>query len=977
MHFNSITFTSEYTLEVQPIGNINAHVPFVLAGGIVNVAKGLNVSFVRPSWYPQYQMPISFIKEGLGTLTIEHIGSAPYSNSWFGPPVVINEGTLATSGVLSSRSPSLTIGAKGTLKVLSSNALIPPIFGTGIIQLDASISLGNLSNFSGTIRGSGGLVYTSPGIVSGEYDFTGDSTIATTLDVNSLANAGVRSPLGAGDKIGLTGRLTISAQTPVSTNREFAIAGHGVIAVSSPTGFVTVNGPVSQSSAGFLTKSGPGTLRLSNPNNSFQTVTISEGTLQSRFSDPQLGTIGWITFGSLGKRGHLEVPEGISDETVRVVDVVGGGGQISLPGSTISIKGAIRGSAPLTLSGSGAAASTVVIAPSTTASSHTGRLALEQVTVRVVNGSGISDSAQVDLGTNAGSRLVLEQGDVIGSLAGGGGINSGRVTVNEGLVIVGVASTEFAGLIDGSGSLVKLGVDTDLSLTGLSTFTGDLIVSAGSLSVPGIANSGVASPLGSGNQVRLGSDNVLRPTLRITGGYSSASNRVLKLTGSGGSIDVAEIGSTVVWAGQVEGGSASQLRKVGSGTLRLAGANGFSGSVNVSDGILQVVGGNALPNNGVATVAAGAKLEIRAGGSETIGSLEGAGDIDLGSRLITGGNDLSSTFTGIISGSGINPLIKRGSGTFTLANLGSSFSGGIHIADGAVSVPAIANNGVNSPLGMSGAITLGDEDHIGRLIVTHSGFAATDRAFTLMPGGGAIDVSNSAGELAITAPILGDGDLVKLGSGRLRITSDTIGTGRVVVADGTLEISGNIPGAITISDPGVLETSGAANVSVGAVNLAGGEVALGAPGVAASLGTGALTLSEGILAFDLQSSSKHDQIIVSGTVLVSGPVVLMINLQADPQDFEDVYRLVLNDGNDITTVFNEASQFIYQGNLLDEGETFLVSSGEYAQYFQMHYGTTSDDNDIRIVAAPEPGSAAMLLGGALCLFGQRKRRRAA
>ena len=73
-----------------------------------------------------------------------------------------------------------------------------------------------------------------------------------------------------------------------------------------------------------------------------------------------------------------------------------------------------------------------------------------------------------------------------------------------------------------------------------------------------------------------------------------------------------------------------------------------------------------------------------AGFNETIGSLAGAGDVTLGAGVLnTGGDNTSTTFSGVISGSG--GLVKAGSGAFTLTGT-NTYSGGTMLLDGMIVV---------------------------------------------------------------------------------------------------------------------------------------------------------------------------------------------------------------------------------------------------------------------------------------------------
>ena len=94
------------------------------------------------------------------------------------------------------------------------------------------------------------------------------------------------------------------------------------------------------------------------------------------------------------------------------------------------------------------------------------------------------------------------------------------------------------------------------------------------------------------------------------------------------------------------------------------------------------------------------------GPGTTIGSLAGSGTVNLtdisntqNKSLTIGGNNQSTTFSGLITGGG--SIVKQGSGTLTLSGT-STYSGGTTINGGALSISSDANLG-NS----SGPLTFG------------------------------------------------------------------------------------------------------------------------------------------------------------------------------------------------------------------------------------------------------------------------------
>ena len=139
------------------------------------------------------------------------------------------------------------------------------------------------------------------------------------------------------------------------------------------------------------------------------------------------------------------------------------------------------------------------------------------------------------------------------------------------------------------------------------------------------------------------------------------------------------------------------------GTTTLGGNNTYTGDTLILGGTVLAGAANALSPSSAFTVAAGGTL-VNGGFNSTIGSLTGAGQVFLGSQLSVGGNNSSTTFSGVLSdtpqGSIPGTLTKIGSGTLVLTNT-NTYSGGTQLNAGTVSVSADANLGA-----ASGGLTL-------------------------------------------------------------------------------------------------------------------------------------------------------------------------------------------------------------------------------------------------------------------------------
>jgi hypothetical protein len=83
-----------------------------------------------------------------------------------------------------------------------------------------------------------------------------------------------------------------------------------------------------------------------------------------------------------------------------------------------------------------------------------------------------------------------------------------------------------------------------------------------------------------------------------------------------------------------------------------------------------------------------------------------------------------------------------------------------------------------------------------------------------------------------------------------------------------------------------------------------------------------------------------------------------------------VFTLI--DGSSPFAGYIGGARFSYLGNLLDEGETFSVTTGAFTQELQISYAADGG-KDVTVHATPEPGSAALLLLGGAALIRRRRR----
>jgi autotransporter-associated beta strand protein len=236
----------------------------------------------------------------------------------------------------------------------------------------------------------------------------------------------------------------------------------------------------------------------------------------------------------------------------------------------------------------------------------------------------------------AGGASGIGQGpSAFNGVAGAAGSGLGQALFLNGVMVnVGVSggNVTYANTISGTG-LTTGGVTTALNKTGTGTltlsatndFTGNVNISAGTLSIAGTANLGNVA-----NDVIISNGG----TLGVTGTTTLASGRAFKIAGIS-TIDVASATTTTLQGVMSDGASSGTLVKTGGGTLLLSATNTYSGATDVNGGTLRAGSAGAFGASTNFAVASGATLDLN-GFNRTFGSLSGAGTVTGASSTISG-----------------------------------------------------------------------------------------------------------------------------------------------------------------------------------------------------------------------------------------------------------------------------------------------------------------------------------------------------
>jgi len=305
-------------------------------------------------------------------------------------------------------------------------------------------------------------------------------------------------------------------------------------------------------------------------------------------------------------------------------------------------------------------------------------------------------------------------------------------------------------------------------------------------------------------------------------GFSSSHFDTLTLDGIVGGTVNGNISDAT--GGSVAAGGTTRITKQGAGTWTLTGTNTFTGLINVSAGTLIASADAINAANAGSGLTIGSTGTFRAASSITTAKTI---TVSTGAQIDTNGNEV--TISGRVTGSGFT---KTGSGTLVMTNV-TNTQDNLTIANGVVSIPSIANQNVDQPLGqVNGRVFLGSAGTTGTLQYT-GGTTASSQPFAVAADGtGVIQVDGGAAVAltisgAISSVTQGSGTFTKTGTGTLILAgSNSFSGGTINLNDGILQAGNSTAlGAVALSNRVVF-----ANGSGAILNIAVSTTAAGVTG---------------------------------------------------------------------------------------------------------------------------------------------------
>ena len=802
-----------------------------------------------------------------------------------GNTIRVDAGTTTLQGAFSGWG-TLTKSGAGTLKLVGTSSYS----GTttvlaGTLQGDTSTLRGSINNqaqvvfdqdtdgsFTGVISNTGAVTKRGSGVVT--FDASQSYEGGTTV-------AGGTLRLGTGISLSSLGSLTVNAGTfDLNGNNQTvsALAGTGgTVALGSGT--LTVDQATNTSYAGVITgsgafvKNGSGTLTLTGANTYSGGTTVNGGILRGTTESLQgsIVTNAAVYFFQATTGTYAGVMSGSGSMLVT------GGGTVILTGNSTYSGGTTIGAGNILQLGDGGTTGWItgnVVA--------LGTLAFNRSDDIVFAGSisGIGDISLTGPGavTLTGSNsytggTTVTSGTLIGTTAS----LQGAIVNNATVVFDQASDGLYAGVMDGTGRLVKTG-SGNVTLSGANTYSGGTAVEGGTLT-GSTANLQGAIATSSGTFVEFAqnADGTYAGVLSGAGSLIKSGSGNLTLTGantySGGTTVSAGTltGTTTSLQGDITNNASVVFNQNTTGTY--AGAMSGSGSLTVSGGGTVILTGNNSYANGT-TIAAGTILQLGNGG--ITGWLFGNVVTD-GTLAFNRSGDI--IFAGDISGSGGVSLMGPGSVTLI----------GNNTFTGAITVGGTIRAGSDAELGPIGNVLR----LAGGTVQATATFTST-RPFELTSGTGTFDTNGN--DLTLTGVASGAGTLVKTGTGSLILSGANTYSGGTTVSAGTLvgtatslqgdilnnafvDFDQNVDGtyAGAMSGSGRLTKSGSGNLTLtGANSYSGGTVVLDGRLTGTTTSLQGNIASSGAVFFDQATAGTYAGVLSgSGNLIVAqGDVTL-------------------------------------------------------------------------------------------------------
>ncbi|TCU96311.1 autotransporter-associated beta strand repeat-containing protein [Roseateles saccharophilus] len=777
---------------------------------------------------------------------------------------VLNGQSSATS--VTVETGTLTLGSAGRFTLLP-NVVID---SGAVLKLNGSERVGTLTS-AGTLAGTG----TGDTLTAARYTLNDGAVVNANLGAGTLTSNGSVALNGtaAADLDIATGTLTLGAADRLTNTVAVTLASGATLKLNGNDSVGRLN------SSGTLAKSG------ANDTLTATTYTLGDGTVvNANLGSGVLSSNGNVALNGTSAASAITIATGVL--TLGAADRLTGGAAVTLAsGATLKLNGndAVASFTSAGLLDKTGATDTLT---ATSYALNDGAVVVANLGAGALTSTGavaLNGTASADIAVASGT-LTLGTADRLAS--------SAAVSVANGATLK-LGGNDTVGTLTAAGTLAGTSAGDTLSAASYALNNGAAVnanLGAGTLTSNGaVALNGTAAAttvnVATGT-LSLGAADRLADTAAVT----VASGATLKLNGNGtvgtlaiaGTLDRTGAADTLSATTTTAGNGARLLASLGGGALATSGAVYISGNVgaqtlNVNGGTLQLDGGNQLGAAPATTLAAGATLALN--GSQTLGSLAGAGAITAGAGTLAVGSRGDSQYDGVYSGAG--SLRKEGAGTLVLTG-NNGYTGSTQIAAGTLQVGAD---------GSSGSLGSGAVDNAGLLRLQRSDAVTLNQAVS---GSGSVEQAGT-GTLTLATALqtsgvtkVSKGSLVTPGDERIANASnvvvdagaqlqlggnETLGS---LTSAGNVELKGNLTSAgdVKISGTLGLTGSGPQSLSVSHLDAQNTGNALGGQPLSLSAQSVQLKTADSAALKLGTVSLAADSAIAAGTIELTGNVTL-------------------------------------------------------------------------------------------------------
>lgn len=835
---------------------------------------------------------------------------------------------------------------------------------------------------------SASVVLPSGSSTTGSLRLTGAAAVTFTASGNTLTLE------SGGILVTSTAGATSIGGTTTATRGVIASSTGEVIIHQQSASTLTVNSVIGGTT---LTKSGEGALVLTGTNTYTGNTVINGGSVTVTTA----ANLGAGTADVTINGGTLILPSGTLgtlNSTNRVITVGALGATFNWSVAQVLEGSGLAGTGTLTLAGTG----TITVGSS--GSTFTGDIVINNGTLKMnsqqfnnvasitVNSGGtyeVNDDGAGTFGAAPGGRIFVNGNGfgnngalrVTDQTQGSAAFQdptttianevvlqtTSRVQVDNGSALNSSSQLVLAGVVSGSGGIVK-GGNGILAISGHdNTFTGSVSVEAGTLSLLGNDRLPVTATVNLGANTTSGTmqlNGYSQTLTSLTTTGSGITNAVISGSGTSTSVLTLNIAATQTYGGALGGSGLANnhannnisLSKEGAGSLTLEKASTYDGITNVEQGTLVLGHANALGNGGNSLAAGNAGTLVQPGATLDINGQSNVQEVITlnGSGIAGAGALVNNSSTPASIGNGVASLSFSGSSTgwmlASAATVAASPSTTATVAPSlGIGTGTFTVTGNGAGYGLAPAVTVSG----GTGAVLTASLGLTTASFSVAPGTTTYSVAPT-----VTLSNGATGTAVLTGGLVTGITITSPGTGftanpSATFSGGTTTFVGTAPRATGNSTSFIVVGLNVVNAGSGFTSVPTVTISSGTGGTATAVGNDNFALNGLAITDNGGGYTSAPTVSLSGGTGTATANLTTVNLESDSS---------IGGSGDL--VINAVVSGSHALAKVGSGTTTLAGANTYTGGTTVSAGTLQ----VGLAGVGRSGTGAMTLNGAMAVL---------